>query len=205
MEWKALRLIYLFLVISCAIDEKDASKQITVYKSTFSSGSKGWFVSGSGVKGPVLVHKSLCANDLGSSVWYWNAPPEFVDFLRSSYGGQLIVRRGFFEINRGGKEQLVDALFEYELYCDALGEPIGISNISQVADFHSEHAASLMGLTDWIHPNGTVLSEQWMRRALSTSTAFRIRGGHYHGPEYAYLAEVTILRALAADIPPTPA
>ena len=203
MKWPSTGLILqsmqLFLIFCHASPDKTSGEFLV--KSNFIVGTSGWSIVGNGVKGPLLLHKSICAEDFGPAIWYWSAPVSFFTLMSSAYGGTLVIRRGFFEINRGGRDEVVHADFDIEILSSSMKSPIGITNLVFVGEFYSVHQISLSSESPWAFRDGSLANDDNIRQALGTISAFRIRGGHYHGGEYAYLSEVAVIRPTSHPIP----
>ena len=89
-------------------------------RATFYVATGGWTVVGwSGVVGPMIRYKVLCAEDDGDRAWFWSAPPTFLSSLPGAFGASLEIGQGFFEVNRGGGEGLPARGYEVSIESDS--------------------------------------------------------------------------------------
>jgi hypothetical protein len=70
---------------------------VSEIKSNFLFGEDGWATS-SGIEG-LHAPMMLKGVDVGSTDWFFSAPPRFLGDLSKYYGGKLSYRLGFFEYN----------------------------------------------------------------------------------------------------------
>lgn len=160
--------------------------------SRFLAGDDGWSIVGKGVVGPTLMHKSLCAEGAARGVWHWRGPAEkFNGNLSSAFGGQIVVERGYFEVNRGGQQELAQGM-DVTLESHRLGMSIGVAGLVQPGSFDMTHAIDLISPL-WVRTDtGKPVSDDVLRKVLESVTGFTIRGGHHLGGEHAFLRQVAI-------------
>jgi hypothetical protein len=160
--------------------------------SRFLAGDDGWSVVGSGVVGPTLMLKSLCAVGAAKGAWHWRAPAgKFNGNLSSAFGGQIVVERGYFEVNRGGQQELTQGM-DITLESHKMGMSIGVAGLVEPGSFDMTHAVDLISPL-WVRTDtGKPVSDEVLRRVLESMSGFTIRGGHHFGGEHAFLRQVVI-------------
>jgi hypothetical protein len=98
---------------------KGARDAVVLRQATFYVATGGWTVVGwSGVVGPVIRYKVLCAEDDGDRAWFWSAPPGFLSALPEAFGATLEIGQGFFEVNRGKEAGLPPRGFDVSIESD---------------------------------------------------------------------------------------
>jgi len=181
---------------------KDGVKQLELVhaKSEFHDGIDGWELLGD-ARALRAEGGTLSAQDDGSVLWFFSAPPKFLGDVSDSFGATLTYALGHFHSDSAGKEpaQVEDVV----LISDAFNMTLIRSGLIAPWIYSSTVTVRLEGGGEWQHAlTGEACTDHEIKRALSSLSGLLIRGGYYHGKETTWVRDVSLHRLQTA--PPTP-
>eukprot|EP00961_Rhodomonas_salina_P128676 1733686-Rhodomonas_salina.5 len=206
-KWVAWSILVAMCLSSCAtaddkgvaetgspVAEKDDTRCEVYRRSLFALNDGQWTVVGDGVR-MFPCQKAICAQDDGRFDWHWVAPASYLGDMTAAYKGTIVLKQGFFEINREGQSR-EDGAGEFDIILENAqsSSSIGVTNLFEFGKFSAEHTIPLDSSGNWVHMDKRSASDDSILQVLSSVSSFKIRGGRYFGPESSFLSHVDIFK-----------